>query len=170
MKYLTNFCKACLPALVVFFVAWAFAAPVCAHKVKKGGEGTTIAEESFVPHDYIIIKPDILPCVHHSILDNFARLRFTGEQKQFLDNLLKSPAIKEMGIRAKEIKVLEEQARKRFYTGTATREEMTPLFEKIAALRVEHTLRFMEIQNKILKMLSGEQHRELMKILAEKEI
>lgn len=170
MNHLTNFFRSCVPVLVVFFVACALAAPVCAHKVKKGGEGTTVAEESFVPHDYIIIKPDILPCVHHSILDNFARLCFTEEQKQTLHNLLKSSAIKEMGIRAKEIKVLEEQAKKRFYSGTATREEMTPLFEKIAALRVEHTLRFMEIQNIIFEMLSGEQHKELMKILAEKGI
>lgn len=167
MKHLFNFFGL---SLAVFVVMCAFAAPADAFKVKKGQEGTPIAEESFKPHDYIIVKADILPCVHHSILDNFDRLHFSEEQRQFLHNLLKSPAIKEMAVRAKEIQVLDEQAKKRFYSGTATRDEMTPKFEKIAALRVEHTLRFLEIQNIIFDMLSKEQHEELMKILAEQGI
>ena len=170
MKHLINFCRVYGIFLAVFFVVCTLAAPAGALNVKKGGEGTTMAEESFKPHDYIIIKPDILPCIHHSIVDNFERLRFSEEQKQSIHNLLKSPAIKEMGARAKEIKVLEEQAKKRFYTGTATKKEMTPQFNKIAALRVEHTVRFLEIQNILFKMLSKEQHEELMKIMAEKGI
>jgi hypothetical protein len=167
MKHLSNLFGL---SLAVFFVVCTFAAPADAFEVKKGQGGTAIAEESFKPHDYIIVKADILPCVHHSILDNFDRLHFSEEQRQFLHNLLKSPEIKEMAVRAKEIKVLEEQAKKRFYTGTATRNEMTPQFEKIAALKVEHTLRFLEIQNIIFDMLSKEQHEELMKILAEQGI
>ena len=167
MKQLFNFFGL---FLAVFFIVCTFAGSTDAFKVKKVQGGSTIAEESFKPHDYIIIQADILPCVHHAILDNFERLNFSEEQKHFLHNLLKSPAIKEMAIRAKEIKVLDERSKKRFYTGTATRKEMMPKFEKIAALRVEHTLRFMEIQNIIFNMLSKKQHEELMKILAEQGI
>lgn len=170
MKNLNNHFKRYGIYLTIFFTLGAFATPASAFTVKKSEGGTTVAEESLVPHDYIIIKPDILPCVHHAILGNLERLHFTKEQEQALNELLRSPEIKAMAARAKEIKVLEEQAKKRFYTGTATREEMAPQFKKIAALRVEHTLRFMEIQNTIFKMLSREQHEELMKIMAEQGI
>ena len=157
-------------SLAVFFVVWSLSVSADAYGVKTGGGGTAVAEDSIVPHDYIIIKPDILPCIHHSILDNFKRLDFSPEQQEAIHKLLKSPVIKEMAMRARKIQALEEQAKKRVYSGTATRKEMKPLIEKIAALRVEHTLRFLEIQNTIFDMLSPQQYEELRRILAEKGI
>jgi len=170
MKNLNNLFKLSVIYLVIFFTVGAFAANAGAFKVKKSDAGTTLAEESLVPHDYIIIKPDILPCVHHYILGNFERLHFTEKQQQALHELLRSPKVKGMAARAKEIKVFEERVKKKFYRGTATQEEMAPQLKRIAFLKVEHTLRFMGIQNTIFKMITKEQHAELMKILAEKGI
>ena len=170
MKNLNIFFKLFVTYLVIFLTVGAFAITADAFKVKKSGGGTTLAEKSLVPHDYIIIKPDILPCVHHSILANFDRLNFSKEQQQAMHELLRSPEVKGMGARAKEIKVFEERAKKKFYSGTATREEMAPQLKRIASLKVEHTLRFMEIQNTIFRMITKKQHAELMKILAEKGI
>ena len=67
--------------------------------------------------------------------------------------------------KAKEIRAIEYQIKKKFFSGKASKKELRQLLRKVADLRIEQTLRFFAVQNKVLNMLSKEQYKEMMRII-----
>jgi hypothetical protein len=103
-------------------------------------------------------------------MENMDRLSFTQEQKQTLQSIEASKEEKALKIRAEQIKTLELNLRKSFYSGKATEKEITPALKKIADLRTEQTLGFAKMQNKLIEILSQDQYDELRRIMAESGI
>ena len=124
-----------------------------------------VPPDSIRPHDYILM-PQALPCVSHTFEDHPKVLQFTEEQKKALEKIAKSAEHEVMKTKAEEIRAIEYQIKKKFFSGKASEKELTPLFRKVADLRIEHTLNFFTIQNKVINMLSKEQYREVMRIIA----
>ncbi len=116
------------------------------------------------PHDYILM-PQALPCISHTFKDHPDVLKFTEEQNKVIEKVSKSSEHEVLKTKAKEIRAIEYQLKKKFFSGKASEKELRPLLRKIADLRIEHTLRFFAIQNKIINMLSKEQYRKVMRVI-----
>jgi len=123
-----------------------------------------VPPDSIRPHDYILM-PQALPCVSHTFEDHPEVLKFTEEQKKALEKIEKSAEHEVMKTKAEEIRAIEYQIKKKFFSGKASEKELTPLLRKVADLRIEHTLNFFAIQNKVINMLSKEQYREVMRFI-----
>ncbi len=128
-------------------------------------DANVVPPDDIRPHDYILM-PQALPCVSHTFEDHPKVLQFTEEQKKALEKIAKSAEHEVMKTKAEEIRAIEYQIKKKFFSGKASEKELTPLFRKVADLRIEHTLGFFAVQNKVINMLSKEQYREVMRIIA----
>ena len=170
MKYLSRFFKLSGISLVVFLIAGSLTTPnsyAGTFKVKKGGEGLAVAADSIRPHDYIL-APKNLPCVTHMFKDNEEKMKFTKKQNEWFEKLQASADAKTMKLKAEEIKALEFSLREKVYSGKIKVADITPQLRKIADLRFEHTCKFIEIQSRVLNILTPEQYSELMRIKTEK--
>ncbi len=136
-------------------------------KVKKGGEGTEVATKSIRPHDYTLVAKNI-PCIYHFFSDNMARMKFTDEQKKLLKSIDNSPEERTLYSRAERIQALEFALRKKVYSNEITSEEVAVKLHEIGDLRFQQTVGFMEMQKKLLDMLSPAQYQDLKAIITEK--
>ncbi|MEA1868136.1 MAG: hypothetical protein U9N19_08575 [Thermodesulfobacteriota bacterium] len=109
--------------------------------------------------------PQALPCISHTFKDHPEVLKFTEEQNKAIEEVSKSAEHEVLKTKAKEIRAIEYQIKKKFFSGKASEKELRPLLHKVADLRIEQTLRFFAIQNKVINMLSKEQYREVMCII-----
>ena len=116
------------------------------------------------PHDYILM-PQALPCISHTFQDHPEVLKFTEEQKKAMEEIANSAEHVALKTRAKEIRAIEYQIKKKFYSGKASKKKLRPLFDKVADLRIEQTLGFFAVQNRVINMLSKEQYRKVMRII-----
>lgn len=158
----------CLPAIFLLLFAFAIS-PVFGGtlKVKTGGEGTEVATESIRPHDYTLVAKNI-PCVYHFFSDNMERMKFTADQKKILKAIDNSPEERALYSRAEKIQALEFDLRKAIYSNHIKLEEVETKLLEIAKLRLEQTLGFIEMQGRLLNMLSPDQYSELKSIITEK--
>ena len=119
------------------------------------------------PHDYILM-PQTLPCISHTFQDHPEMLKFTEEQKKIMDEIANSSEHVALKTRAKEIRAIEYQIKKKFFSGKAKKKELRPLLNKVADLRIEQTLGFFAVQNRVINILSKEQYRKVMRIITTK--
>lgn len=135
--------------------------------VHAAGDAKVVPPDDIRPHDYILM-PQALPCISHTFKDYPEIpevLKFTEEQNKAIEKVSKSAEGEVLKTKAKEIRAIEYQIKKKFYSGKASEKELRPLLHKVADLRTEQTLRFLAIVNKVINMLSKEQHREFMRII-----
>ena len=116
------------------------------------------------PHDYILM-PQALPCISHTFKDHPEVLKFTEEQQKAMEEIANSAEHVALKTKAKEIRAIEYQIKKKFFSGKASKKELRPLLHKVADLRIEQTLGFFAVQNRIINMLSKEQYRKVMRII-----
>jgi Spy/CpxP family protein refolding chaperone len=128
-------------------------------------DARVVPPDDIRPHDYILM-PQALPCISHTFQDHPEVLKFTEEQKKAIEEVSKSAEKEVLKTKAKEIRAIEYQLKKKFFSGKASEKELRPLLRKIADLRIEQTLRFFAVQNRIINMLSKEQYRKVMRIIA----
>ena len=133
--------------------------------VHAAGDAKVVPPDDIRPHDYILM-PQALPCISHTFKDHPEVLKFTEEQNKAIEEVSKSAEHEVLKTKAKEIRAIEYQIKKKFFSGKASEKELRPLLHKVADLRIEQTLRFFAIQNKVINMLSKEQYREVMRIIA----
>jgi hypothetical protein len=129
------------------------------------GDANVVPPDDIRPHDYILM-PQALPCISHTFQDHPEVLKFTEEQNKAIEEVSKSAEKEVLKTKAKEIRAIEYQLKKKFFSGKASEKELRPLLRKIADLRIEQTLRFFAVQNRIINMLSKEQYRKVMRIIA----
>lgn len=128
------------------------------------GDAKVVPPDDIRPHDYILM-PQALPCISHTFQDHPEVLKFTEEQKKPMEKIANSAEHVALKTRAKEIRAIEYQIKKKFFSGKASKKELRPLFDKVADLRIEQTLGFFAVQNRIINMLSKEQYRKVMRII-----
>ncbi len=157
-------CLAAVFLLVFFTISPVYGGTL---KVKKGGEGTEVAASSIRPHDYTLVAKNI-PCVYHFFSDNMERMKFTAEQKKMLKSIDNSPEERTLYSRAEKIQALEYTLRKAIYSNNIKTEDVEKKLREISMLRLEQTMGFIEMQSRLLNMLSPDQYNELKKIITEK--
>lgn len=132
--------------------------------VHADSDANVVPPDDIRPHDYILM-PQALPCISHTFQDHPEVLKFTEEQKKPMEKIANSAEHVALKTRAKEIRAIEYQIKKKFFSGKASKKELRPLFDKVADLRIEQTLGFFAVQNRIINMLSKEQYRKVMRII-----
>ncbi len=129
-----------------------------------GSNANIVPPDDIRPHDYILM-PQALPCISHTFQDHPEVLKFTKEQQKAMEEIANSAEHVSLKTRAKEIRAIEYQIKKKFFSGKASKKELSPLLDKVADLRIEQTLRFFAVQNRVINMLSKEQYRKVMRII-----
>ena len=129
-----------------------------------GRNADVVPPDDIRPHDYILM-PQALPCISHTFNNHPEVLKFTEKQKKAIEKVSKSAEHEVLKTKAKEIRAIEYQIKKKVFSGKASEKELRPLLRKVADLRLEQTLRFFAIQNKIIHMLSKEQYRNVMRFI-----
>jgi len=127
-------------------------------------DAKVVPPDDIRPHDYILM-PQALPCISHTFKDHPEVLKFTEEQNKAIEEVSKSAEGEVLKTKAKEIRAIEYQIKKKVFSGKTNEKELRPLLRKVADLRMEQTLRFFAIQNRIINMLSKEQYRNVMRFI-----
>lgn len=127
-------------------------------------DANVVPPDDIRPHDYILM-PQALPCISHTFQDHPEVLKFTEEQKKAMEKIANSAEHVALKTKAKEIRAIEYQIKKKFFSGKTSKKELRPLLDKVADLRIEQTLGFFAVQNRVINMLSKEQYREVMRII-----
>ena len=127
-------------------------------------DANVVPPDDIRPHDYILM-PQALPCIAHTFQDHPKVLKFTEEQYKAIKEIANSAEHVSLKTRAKEIRAIEYQIKKKVFSGKADKKELRSLLNKVADLRIEQTLGFFAVQNRVINMLSKEQYREVMLII-----
>ena len=106
-----------------------------------------------------------LPCISHVFGNHPEVLKFTKEQKKTIEEIANSAEHMVLKTKAKEIRAIEYQIKKKVFSGKASKKDLRPLLDKVAELRIEQTLRFFAVQNRVINMLNKEQYRKVIRII-----